>query len=87
MINTLQITTIVSTNILFIIFIGGHIIRSIILRKGLSISTMKMYSTALFLAVLTNLTLVGEISQDILKPLLCGVGGFIVGENINGHNE
>jgi hypothetical protein len=71
-----------SINIITLVFIILQIVRSIILEKGFSNETIKMYVVALSLCIISNLILSDALPVSILSNALFAILGFAVGNKL-----
>jgi hypothetical protein len=71
-----------SINVITTVFITLQLLRSIILKKGFSNETIKMYSLVFSFCVISNLILSDALPVSILANALFAIVGFAVGNKI-----
>jgi len=71
-----------SINVVTVVFIILQLLRSIILRKGFSNETIKMYSLVFSFCVVFNLILSDALPVSILANALFAIVGFAVGNKV-----
>ena len=68
-----------SINIITLVFIIGHLVRSVKINKGFSDITIKMYLSVFVLSVVANLTFAGLLDSTVLNSSIFAAIGFIFG--------
>ena len=76
-----------AVNIIGGIFIVGHIVRSILLKKGLSRDTMKMYLGAFFMIVVADLSIANIMPTEVLAGFLGAIIGGTIGARSSDKDE
>ena len=76
-----------SINVLYAIFVVGHLIRSIWLNKGFSSDTLKMYLITFLIVVISNLGFGNMLSSEVLASLISACVGFVVGKQFENEKD